>query len=321
MQATKIMNTTKSNWSFVHVADMHVGMPRSYRFQPAWNENWQTARRQIIGLNPDFLLVGGDMTRDGATHRLELEQIKADLDRLPFPYYVIPGNHEVGNKFLPSSEVSIQADYVRLYKSVFGDSQWSFIHNGVRFSGFDAFLAGSGLPKEQELWRWFEEQICLPKERFHVWVMHPALFIDALREPNWDIQQDYEAWYFGVDEPFRSRIMRAFLAAKSEQTLVITAHIHCRRRVVARGVVFQYAPSTAFPQWAERWPDGDASPGFLHCLVSETGIEPKFVPLEKLSSKKGYGPGGNPSLKERDYSIAWEKPALNLDEQRFPENK
>ena len=36
------------SWSFVHVADMHVGTPRSYRFQPAWNENWKVARDQIL---------------------------------------------------------------------------------------------------------------------------------------------------------------------------------------------------------------------------------------------------------------------------------
>lgn len=47
-----------SEWTFVHVADMHVGTPRSYRFQPAWNEHWQEARKQILALKPELLLVG-----------------------------------------------------------------------------------------------------------------------------------------------------------------------------------------------------------------------------------------------------------------------
>lgn len=31
-------------WSFVVVSDIHVGSPRSFRYEPAWNENWKTAR-------------------------------------------------------------------------------------------------------------------------------------------------------------------------------------------------------------------------------------------------------------------------------------
>lgn len=49
-------------WMFVYVADIQVGSPRSFRFQPAWNENWETARKQIIDINPEFLLIGGDPT-------------------------------------------------------------------------------------------------------------------------------------------------------------------------------------------------------------------------------------------------------------------
>ena len=73
-----------SEFSFIHVADIHVGTPRSFRFAPAWNDNWETARNQIVELDPDFLLVGGDMTRDGSTHRFELEQIRNDLDGIVF---------------------------------------------------------------------------------------------------------------------------------------------------------------------------------------------------------------------------------------------
>ena len=30
------ISENSSDWSFVHVSDLHVGSPRSYRFQPAW---------------------------------------------------------------------------------------------------------------------------------------------------------------------------------------------------------------------------------------------------------------------------------------------
>lgn len=296
------------NWMFIHVSDIHVGTPRSYRYQPAWNENWQTARKQIVDLNPEFLLVGGDLTRDGSTHRFELEQIRDDLDSLPFPCHIIPGNHEVGNKFHPDSSVSIQKDYVDLYRSVFGPSNWSFEHKGVRFTGCDAFLPGSGLPEEEEFWQWLDALEPSPTARQHVWMIHPALFTDDLHEPNWDPAEDRSAWYFGIDEPHRSRLMQGFKRTKA--TLVISSHIHCRRQVRVDDILFQYSPATAFPQWADRWPDGDASLGFLQCHVTPDTIDPEFVPLEKLATGESYGPGGNPPLEGRDYSVAWEKPAL-----------
>ncbi len=302
------MSIRKTDWSFIHVSDMHIGSPRSYRFQPAWNANWETARRQIIARNPELLLVGGDMTRDGATHLVELEQAKAELDQLPFPYHAIPGNHEVGNKYLPGNPVSIQPRYLEAYRSVFGKSHWSFIHRGVQFSAFDAFLAGTGLPGEKELWHWLENLERDPAARHHVWMMHPALFVEDLEEPNWNVEIDRSAWYFGIDEPSRSRLFGIFKRTGAD--LVITGHIHCRRQVEVDGIVFQFAPATAFPQFGHRWPDGDDTLGFMEFHVAEDSILPEFVPLESLSQLKGYGPGGNPPEEGRDYSVAWEKPSI-----------
>lgn len=299
-------------WSFIFASDIHVGTPRSFRFQPAWNEHWRTAREQIVELDPEFLIVGGDLTRDGDTHRFELEQIKADLDTLPFAWHAIPGNHEVGSKFLAGSDVSINAASVALYRSVLGDSHWSFDHKGVRFSGFNAFLAGSGLPAEREMWEWLEQQIKRPRAQRHVWLMHPALFIDDLHEPNWDVRENHDEWYFSIDEPHRNRFMQVFQETGAE--LVITGHIHCRRRVEANGIVFQHAPATAFPQWYDRWVDGDATLGVLRGTVSDEAIDLEFVPLRETSDKKGYGPGGNIPLNGRDYTMAWETPALDPDE-------
>ena len=304
----------RAPWSFVHVADMHVGTPRSYRFQPAWNENWAVAREQILELEPDLLLVGGDMTRDGSTHRLELESIKRDLDSLPFPAYVIPGNHEVGNKFDPDSPVAIQQEYLRLYRSVFGSSHWSLCHKGVRFSGFDAFLLGSGLPEEANLRDWLQKQTGEPRERHHVWMLHPALFADRVDEPDWDRVTRPVDWYFVLDREHRRYLLDIFRSTGA--THVITSHIHCRRELELDGLKIHLSPATAFPQWGERWPDGDPRPGFLHFTMSDAGIESTFVPLRSVSTKKGYGPGGNPGLEGRDYSIAWEQPPIDVEENR-----
>lgn len=300
----------------MHVTDIHVGSPRSFRFAPAWNENWQTARAQIVACEPDLLLAGGDLTRDGSIHLFELEAIKKDLDALPFPCHVTPGNMDTGNKHTDKQGRRKNRDDLALNmtsaqltqsESVFGPHCWSFDHKNVRFSSFCDMVAGSGLPEEAPFWKWLEAQAERPPAEHHVWMMHSALFTERLDEPNYDITDpdEYLNWYFGIDEPHRSRIMDVLKATNAE--LLLSGHVHCRKRHEAEGVRFHINPSTAFRQWGNHWPDGDDSLGFIEYTVTADGIEERFEPLAKLSNAKGYGPGGHPKPEERDYSIAWEK--------------
>ena len=307
---------TIAPWTFVHVSDIQVGSPRSFRFAPAWNENWQTARQQIIGINPDLLLIGGDLTRDGYLHDFEMRAIRDDLSSLPFPYYTIPGNMDTGNKHArlqgPSSNrddlaLNVTSAQLQRFKSYFGTFPWSFIYKDVQFSGFYAAVAGSGLPEEEQMWRWLAGLKDLPQARHHVMIMHYALFIDRIDEPPFDITdpKQYLAWYFSIDSEYRRRIIEAFEASRVE--IVISGHIHCRKSDVLKDIRFYKAPATCMSQWNDHWPDGDPTLGFLRFDVGDDGIQSTFVPLEQVSVSKGYGPGGHPRLEDRDYSIAWEK--------------
>ena len=44
------------SWTFGHVADIQVGSPRSFRFAPAWNENWAYPRLRMATMK-DFFTV------------------------------------------------------------------------------------------------------------------------------------------------------------------------------------------------------------------------------------------------------------------------
>lgn len=303
-------------WAFVHATDIHVGSPRSFRFQPAWNENWQTARRQILEADRDLLIASGDLARDGNIHRCELEAVKADFEGLPFPVHTVPGNMDTGNKHTdvagPNPErddrdLNINSERLENYCAVFGPLWWSLVHKNVRFSGFCDMLAGSGLPEEQQQWQWLEAQRSQPAAQHHVWVMHSPLFIDDLHEPNFEIAdpETYGDWYFGVNEPHRGRIFEVFRATGAD--LVLSGHVHCRRTRFAEGIRFDIGPSSAFSQWGDRWEDGDPTLGYVRYDVTDGAVEPTFVPLERLSAARGYGPGGHPRPDQRDYSIAWQK--------------
>jgi 3',5'-cyclic AMP phosphodiesterase CpdA len=304
---------TTDAWSFVHVSDIHVGSPRSFRYNPAWKENWETARKQIIDLNPDLLLVGGDLTRDGSLHDYELRAMREDLESLPFPYRAVPGNMDTGNKHtsIPGPiagrddlDLCITPGQVDRFSSEFGSLQWSLEHENAVIRGFCDMLVGSGLDEEDEQWEWLEVQEREDVSTHHIWLMHYPPFIDRPDEPNFDIKTSYHEWYFGIDSPGRDRLLIDMEEAGCD--LVLCGHVHCRKSHRFDGVRYEVAPSTAFPQWGSRWADGDPGLGFMLYEVGESGIGKRYIPLSRQSGARGYGPGGHPPPEMRDYSLAWE---------------
>ncbi len=96
------MTNMALNFKFAIVSDLHIAVPetigdRQSRFHlvevsiPAL----ETALEHLETLNLDFLLLPGDLTQDGevANH----QWLANRLAKLPFPTYVIPGNHDVPN--------------------------------------------------------------------------------------------------------------------------------------------------------------------------------------------------------------------------------
>ena len=306
-------------WTFLHASDMQPGSPRSFRFQKRFLDNWQTAHHQLQNIpDADLLLVGGDLTRDGSLHDFEFELAKSELDALPYPYYAIPGNMDTCNKHTdrPGATgredplLNVTAEQLDRFQHYFGGFPWSFVHKNVRFSGFYAALAGSGLPHETRMWDWLETELpSLAPTDHHVMTMHYALFMDTFDEPTWDITQkdEYRNWYFSIDQPHRSRIFNAFKA--TGVNIVFSGHIHCRRPPqTVDGIRFYKCAGIAMPQATDRWPDGDPRLGFYRFHVTDDGIQDTFIPLtEESTSTEGYGPGGHPKPEERDYSLAWEK--------------
>ena len=303
-------------WDFVFTGDIHFGSPRSYRFRPDSAENWEVACGQIVKLKPDLMLNCGDLGHESWIHPDELRRIKANLGELPFPSHATAGNMDVGNKTAKynggTSEGrndighNIRSDLVRQFESNFGPYNWSFVHKEVRFTGFCEILVGSQLPEEKQLWEWLEELKKESRPRYHVCVTHYPLFVKTLDEPTFDNRQDdqYRNWYDNVDKPGRLRVFEAL--KELDVDMVFSGHVHHNRVRYADGIRFQACTGTAFKK-SNFLPDCNNEFGFVHCKVTENGIEPDFVPLEKVSTAEGYGPGGHEP--PRDYSLAWEMPS------------
>ncbi len=319
-------------WAFLHVNDSHMGTPRSYRFRPAVNERWAAIKQQMAAIDADLLLHGGDLTRDGETHEFEIRQAREDLETLPFPVFCIPGNMDVGNKHAFNNgvkrkwdarglgwndpDLNMTAARLDLFSSYFGPIHWTFLHRGVRFTGFFAAVAGSGLPQEERLWRLLERLPQLPRGKHHVAVMHYWPFIEQLDEPAWDLTHadQYDNWYFSIDPPHRQRLWE--LLKRSGVEILFCGHVHTGRPVqIVDGIrVYRTQAAGNTAQLAERWPDADTRFGFQRCDVTPDGIDVTFVLGDNQCEEHDtYGPLGHPAVHQRDYSVAREQPPLQPD--------
>ena len=319
-----------SPWSFLHVNDSHMGTPRSYRFRPAINQRWAAIRQQMSGESADLLLHGGDLTRDGETHEFEYLQSREDLETLPYPVFVIPGNMDVGNKHAATNGVKLKwdphglgwhdpdlnmtAERLDLFASYFGPIHWTFQHRNVRFTGFYAAVAGTGLPQEQRMWRMLERLAKLPKSEHHVAVMHYWPFMESLDEPAWDLTQgdQYDNWYFSIDPPHRQRLWDLLSASNVE--ILFCGHVHTGRTVQhVDGIRIYRTPAAGnTAQLSERWSDAETRFGYTRCLVQPgEPIDVQFILGNEQCDEFGtYGPLGHPPVDERDYTVAREKPPL-----------
>lgn len=108
------------NFRFAVVSDPHVGLPHTIwdhptRFHlvevgiPALELIMQHLKQQKI----DFLLLPGDLTQHG--ERDNHAWLQKQLSQLPFPVYVIPGNHDVPN-LLPNEQAIGLNEFPNYYR-------------------------------------------------------------------------------------------------------------------------------------------------------------------------------------------------------------
>ena len=320
----------KESWTFLQAGDSHIGTPRSYRFRPAIHQRWSAIKLQMAEIGPELLIHGGDLTRDGETHEYEYQLARDDLDTLPFPTFVIPGNMDVGKKHITLNgvkpkergwvwndvDLNMTKRRLDLFSSYFGSIHWSFLYRNVRFTGFFAAVAGSNFPHEERMWWMLERLPSLPVAKYHVAMMHHWPFMEHLDEPSWDITnpKQYDDWYFTIDMPHRKRLWNLLQAANVD--ILFCNHVHTGRSVqVVDGIrIYRTAASGNTAQLADRWSEAETRFGFQRCDVTEYGIEVTFIPgADQCDEFDSYGPWGHPPIEERDYSGAREKPSLVPD--------
>ncbi len=135
------------NFRFAIASDLHVALPETI-----WNTHsrfhlvevsiavLEFVLKRLSQLDIDFLLLPGDLTQHGepANHAWLAQR----LAQLPFPVYVVPGNHDVP-VLQPDSQSIAAADFPRYYRAFGYDSTEKLYYTrallpGVRLIGLNS---------------------------------------------------------------------------------------------------------------------------------------------------------------------------------------
>lgn len=173
------------HFRFAVVSDLHIALPHTI-----WNHPdrfhlvevsipaFESILEHLTHLDLDFLLLPGDLTQHGEPDNHAWLQER--LSRLPFPVYVVPGNHDIPVEV--ASEQSIKsADFPRYYRK-FGYSNTDELYYtcellpkvrliGLNSNCFDASGIQVGSLDLKQL-RWLEEILASVRDELVLVMIH-----------------------------------------------------------------------------------------------------------------------------------------------------
>jgi 3',5'-cyclic AMP phosphodiesterase CpdA len=240
-------------FTFYQLSDTHVGFDG-----PVGTRAFEQAVDTVNALAtpPDLVLFTGDLTHDteaAGEHAARMQRFKEIAGRLRAgKVYHVPGEHDAG------------LDGGELYRSVFGDSSYSFDHKGVHFVALDNVSRSKPeVGADQRAWL-AKDLARFPKTAPIVVFTHRPLF---------DLRPDWE--WFTSDGPEVMDLLAPFA-----NVTVLYGHIHrdhedqfgTARHYAARSLAFAFPDPETVPE-KKAIPFDKAQP-FRNLGIREVGAAP-----------------------------------------------
>jgi len=176
----------------------------------------------INRLAPDFVVHLGDITHPvpgSPVYEDSTQRFRDAHGRLRCPLYLVPGNHDIGEKAFAGelltgqqAGLTVNEEMIEEYERHFQPQYYAFAHKGCLFIVINAMLVNSGLACEQQQRLWLETLLAESEERRIFIFSHYPLYLcdvgevghyDAIDEPgrSWLLDllklHDVEAFYAG----------------------------------------------------------------------------------------------------------------------------
>lgn len=228
------------NFRFAIASDLHIALPHTIWDHPSRFHlvevsipAFEIVIEHLTQLNLDFLLLPGDLTQhsEPANHLW----LQARLAELPFPTYVVPGNHDV--PVLMANEQSIGfADFPQYYRKFGYDNphQLYYTHEllpGVRLIGLNSNFfneEGEQIGRlDEQQFTWLEEVLAAADDELIMVMIHHNVIEhlpDQLRHP-------IGKRYILENSPQLLAVLRRYGVK-----LVFTGHLHIQDVAYSQGV-------------------------------------------------------------------------------------
>jgi len=202
----------KPLFRYAVVSDTHI-RPSGESSSP-WKTNLLTndrARWVIHAINaecPDFVIHLGDIVHPvphHPTHGSAARVASEIMGGLDCPFYLVPGNHDVGDKDNPSMPAHIvNDDFIGFFREHYGASYRSFDHKGVHFVILNSPALNSGLEEEAEQRAWLEADLAQHRgSRVHVFSHYPPYLLCPDEASNYDnLDMPARGWLLGLLEAY-----------------------------------------------------------------------------------------------------------------------
>ena len=153
------------SFTFIQISDPQLGFSDYEKDK----ESFRQAIRQINELNPDFVVICGDLVNTANDQSFsDFKEIKGSFH---MPCYYVPGNHDIGNKPTPES--------LQYYRKTLGEDYFMFEHKGTTFIFVNTQLwkePVQGESEKQDIWLKERLKIASEKEQQVFIVGHYPLF-------------------------------------------------------------------------------------------------------------------------------------------------
>jgi 3',5'-cyclic AMP phosphodiesterase CpdA len=215
------------------VSDTHLNRATNGD-QATYASHFDKAIEQVNAVGVDFVLIAGDLTQGSAPE--QFADFKSAIKKFHVPVWFVPGNHDVGNKFNSGKPDHTTPKRVEAYEKYMGPTWFSTNCAGVRIIGVNSSILGSGLERENEMWKFLENELGAPASGPTILFMHYPLFLKDLDEPG--------GAYWDVEPAPRGRLYG--LLKQGGVKIVLTGHLHHQLVNRRDGILFVSTPPTSF---------------------------------------------------------------------------
>ncbi len=243
----------QKTFTFVQLCDTQLGFnEKSYEQDLI---NFKQAVEQINALNPDFVVICGDLVNNPGDS--SYSDFLGITSALKMPCYSAPGNHDIGN--IPNETT------LSYYRETIGKDYYDFDHKGYSFIVTNSQLWKSDIGAESEKQdNWFKETLQNQRlKSYPVFVIgHYPLFTKSAQE---------EEHYFNLPEDKRQELIDLFL--QNNVVAYLSGHTH--------EVVINHFKNIQLVSGETTSRNFDQRPfGFRLWEISTDTIQQHFVPLQ-----------------------------------------